>query len=115
MNKSKVTMKYVNTFKRVFRCGYCELQDVFYGIDPQFYNSGVYGWNCDIYADYSKGLAITTGYRNMRGDRIPPELLNKYTEQAKEIRNKYTWTESDKMREALDKNAEDFKQALCNL
>lgn len=83
MRKAKTSMNYTKNFRRVFRCGYCDLQNIFRGIEPQFYNAGVYGWNCDLYVDYSTDTVITTGYRNMRGERIPSALIEKYNERAK--------------------------------
>lgn len=72
-------------WKKVFYCGYCDLQYIMRGEEPTYYNAGVYGWNCDIYTDFSKDIAITTGYRNMTGRRIPDEILDKYTDNAKKI------------------------------
>lgn len=49
------------------RVGYCDLQGVLSGIDPDYYTMGVYGWNCDIYN--IAGLTICTGYRPAAGVR----------------------------------------------
>lgn len=59
--KERTTMKSIrNNWNKVFKCGYCELQDIMKYHEPQYYNCGVYGWNCDIYVDYGKDIAITT-------------------------------------------------------
>lgn len=85
MSKVKVSIKEVkNSFRKVFSCGYCDLQYIMYS-NPRMYNCGVYGWNCDIYANYQYDIAITTGYRNMTGERIPSELIEKYNELVKQI------------------------------
>ena len=82
--KIKTSMKVITeNYKKVFRCGYCDLQLIMRNDEPTFYNSGVYGWNCDIYTDNKRNIAITTGYRNMRGERIPDELIKKYNDIAK--------------------------------
>ena len=82
--KKRITMKaVVNDYKKVYRCGYCDLQNIFYGIEADYYNAGVYGWNCDIYE--IGNTAITTGYRNMRGERIPYEMIERYDKAAREI------------------------------
>ena len=60
----------------IYSCGYCDLQMIFKGIEPEFYNSGVYGWNCDVYI--IGNIAITTGYRNTYGKKIPHEIISKY-------------------------------------
>ena len=85
MSKVKVSIKEIERgFRKVFRCGYCDLQYIMY-TSPHMYNSGVYGWNCDIYCNYQYDIAITTGYRNMAGERIPSELIEKYNKLAAEI------------------------------
>lgn len=55
---------------------HCALQDVFVYSNPTCYNSGVYGWNCDIYIH--GGIAILTGYRNMRGTLIPQSVIDSF-------------------------------------
>lgn len=49
------------------RVGYCDLDGVLSGIEPDYYTAGVYGWNCDVYV--IAGLAICTGYRPAAGVR----------------------------------------------
>ena len=85
--KIKVTMKILSNYKKVYRCGYCDLQNIFRDVEPTFYNSGIYGWNCDIY-EYGFTVAITTGYRNLKGERIPDEIIRKYDKIAKQILEK---------------------------
>ena len=103
-----------NNWRKTFRCGYCDLQYIMKGTEPQFYNSGVYGWNCDVYCDYKNDIAITTGYRNMTGKRIPDEILDKYTKVAKEINAKPFTTPYEEIRKALDENIEKFFEELNN-
>jgi len=91
--KKRTSMTYITAvFRKVWRCGYCDLQNILYGIDPEYYNSGVYGWNCDIYI--TEAGAFTTGYRNMRGERIPYDLIEKYDTEAREI-IKGMWTDNE--------------------
>ena len=114
--KIKTTNKYIKAmYRNVFSCGYCDLQEITRGIDePIYYNCGVYGWNYDGYVDYRTDTAITTGYRNMTGARIPSEILKKYTEKAKKIREKYSFSEWDKEKKALEKNYRKFIDELVN-
>lgn len=94
--KIKSTMKVLNNFTKVFRCGYCDLQNIYKFTEPTYYNSGVYGWNCDIYT-YGLTVAITTGYRNLKGSRIPDEIIRKYDKIAREILEKrLTFAELEK-------------------
>ena len=105
-------MKYIcNNYNKVFRAGYCDLQYIMKYEDPIYYNSGVYGWNCDVYCDFAKDIAITTGYRNMRGERITDEILEKYTAIAKEISENYKMPYAE-MKEKLDENRRNFFDEL---
>ena len=116
MTKIKTDMKRIsNGYRKVFRCGYCDLQDIYKYETPQFYNCGVYGWNCDIYVDYKRDIAITTGYRNMRGKQIPYDLIKKYSEFAKEISNQPFSKPYEEIKAALDENKEKFLDELENL
>ena len=89
--KKETSMKICNSFKHVYRAGYCELQYIAPKsiIEPQYYNAGLYGWNCDLYVDYASDTIITTGYRNTRGTKIPQDLLDKYSKRAAHIKNMY--------------------------
>ena len=116
MTKIKTDMKTINNgFKKVFRAGYCDLQYIYEYEEPQYYNCGVYGWNCDIYVDYKRDIAITTGYRNMRGASIPHELIKKYSDIAKEIYEKPFSFPYDELKAALDENRENFLDELDKL
>lgn len=117
MSKQHTTIKNIrNYWDKVFYCGYCDLQYIFRYEEPTYYNSGVYGWNCDIYCDYKRDIAITTGYRNMTGKRIPDELIEKYTDTAKKIIDDNQWkTSFDELKKALDENREKFLDELDNI
>ena len=116
MAKTHTSIKNIrNNWNKVFRAGYCDLQYIMKYNEPQYYNSGVYGWNCDIYCDFSRDIAITTGYRNMAGKRIPDEILNKYTEIAKEILENTFSIPYTELKVKLDENVENFYNELYNL
>ena len=116
MAKIHTTIKYVKqVWGKVYRAGYCDLQYIMRYEDPMYYNSGVYGWNCDIYCDFKTDTAITTGYRNMAGERIPDELIEKYTATAKEIL-KDGWNKSyDEIKTELDENRRNFFDELAKI
>lgn len=78
MKKIKISMNECKYYRHVFRCGYDKLDNILRDYPAQFYNCGVYGWNCDIYVDPYHDLIITTGYRNMRGEIIPSDIIDKY-------------------------------------
>lgn len=114
--KTKTTIKFIkNNYNKVFYCGYSDLYYIFRYEEPQYYNAGVYGWNCDIYCDYKRDIAITTGYRNMTGKRIPDELIKKYSEKAKTILENTFVTSYDDIKNALDENREAFLNELNNI
>lgn len=81
--KAHVSMKRFSNLRYCVRAGYCELDYLLRYHDPIYYNSGVYGWNCDIYC--IDGLYITTGYRNMRGESLDWERVRDYEQKAKKI------------------------------
>lgn len=101
-----------NNWKKVFYCGYCDLQYIMRGEEPTYYNAGVYGWNCDIYTDFSKDIAITTGYRNMTGRRIPDELIEKYTDEAKKILDNMWKEPYEKYMKRIEENRKKFFEEL---
>lgn len=88
--KFKTTKNAVmNGYARVYRCGYCDLQDLLPRGGAVAYTSGVYGWNTDIYdlgalADSVYDVAICTGYRPF-GREIPGNLVQEYNEKAKAL------------------------------
>ena len=114
--KTKTTIKYIRqNWKNLYRCGYCDLQDIFRYEEPTYYNAGVYGWNCDIYTDFSRDIAITTGYRNMTGKMIPHELIKKYSDIAKEICESPWSVPYEEIKAKLDKNRENFLRELSKI
>lgn len=111
--KTRIAMNELKYFyDKVFRTGYCDLCDIMNGYEPRFYNCGVYGWNCDIYT--AGNIAITTGYRNMRGERIPSEILQRYTKKAQQIRKNRQYKWETKTRK-LEENREKFFAELAAL
>ena len=112
MSKQHTTIKYIrNNYRHIYRAGYCDLYHIFRYEDPVYYNSGVYGWNCDIYVDFARDIAITTGYRNMAGTCIPSEIVKKYSDIAKSIVENYA-IPYDEMKAALAENRENFLNEL---
>ena len=81
-------MKFKTTAKEIRQeacrpvsAGYCDLQYLFYFLNPIAYACGVYGWNFDVYM--LDGLTVTTGYRGMVGNRAVN--IEKYNNQAEKI------------------------------
>ena len=82
--KYKTTLKAIrNNYNNVIRIGYCDAVDLLAFRRPVAYNSGVYGWNCDLY-DFGD-VAICTGYRPTGNIRPAYQTVRKYEEKARII------------------------------
>lgn len=80
--KMKITQKQMRQLPHLYRVGYCGAQSLLSGLAPVAYTTGVYGWNCDVYA-LPSGVHICTGYRGLAGDNIPD--LDKWERAARDI------------------------------
>lgn len=78
MSKIKMTFPELKKLgiTKFYYCGYCDLQALKGGRDAIYYNCGVYGWNCDIFIDWTTRSCISTGYRNMHGKRINSRMID---------------------------------------
>lgn len=85
MKTNKVTRNSIKANK-VFSIGYCHAQNLLRYAEKSGYNSGIYGWNYDLYEFPYANIAITTGYRPI-GQAVPYELLKKYDDSAREYAN----------------------------
>ena len=85
MKTNKVTRNSIKANK-VFSIGYCHAQNLLRYAEKSGYNSGVYGWNYDLYEFPHANIAITTGYRPI-GQAVPYELVKKYDDAASEYAN----------------------------
>lgn len=82
--KVKVTEKQIKEgFKNIICVGYCELQHLLNCKDPEYYTSGTYGWNANIYK-INNNTVIVTGYRPF-GKISNWKLVKKYEEKACKI------------------------------
>lgn len=108
--KTRTSMKICESYGHVVSIPNGTIQYLMCGIEPRYYNCGTYGWNCDIYTDWSRDLLITTGYRNTRGKRISYDFAKKYDDIAKDIcESTNDW---DERQEKLMNLREDFFDAL---
>lgn len=81
--KAKVTQKEIkNSYYHILRVGYCNMQYLLNYEQCYWYNSGIYGWNCDIYD--INGIIVSTGYRPF-GESTDYEIISKYDNQAQSI------------------------------
>lgn len=65
--KYKITRKEIRqNFVKVFKVGYCEIESIEYFLSPEAYNSGINGWNYDLFT-FGR-YAICTGYRPIGTD-----------------------------------------------
>ena len=91
--KIKITRKEAAQMYNVRCAGYCDLQDLFRGVEPVAYTSGVYGWDFDVYS--FSGLTICTGYRGMPGTRA--EGIRAYNDKARATLSDYGRPIGDRM------------------
>lgn len=85
MQKLKVTRNNIKAmYNKVVNVGYCNMGYLLTGIEPRFYNSGIYGWNWDGY-EIADDICVITGYRNTLGVNVDREELARYEEQARQI------------------------------
>lgn len=82
--KTKITEKRIKEmYKNIIIGSYCELQYLLSYKNPNYYTSGVYGWNADIYI-INYDTVIVTGYRPF-GNIRNHDINKKYNEKAKNI------------------------------
>ena len=112
--KIRTSMKETWRYSHVFRAGYCDLQYIMNGYEPTYYNAGVYGWNNDMYIGYPTNTIITTGYRNMRGERIPDYIVKAFSENARDILTARGLS-YEQCRFAIDLNRKTFFNVLADL
>ncbi|MBU5669637.1 hypothetical protein KQI68_07260 [Peptoniphilus sp. MSJ-1] len=104
--KQKATRRDINNrYDKVIRAGYCEFQTLLRGLDPVYYNNGIYGWNWDCY-ELDWDIALVTGYRNQTGKRI--KGLEAFEERAKEINEMCKFTDWDKKKRELEALLKEF-------
>lgn len=86
--KTHTSMKQiVNRYDVILSTGYGNLQHLLAYKNATYYNAGIYGWNCDIYTFWHNGksIALTTGYRNMRGNSLDYDTVVQYDKKAQSI------------------------------
>lgn len=111
MAKIKFTRSDVNRiYNRVYRAGYCELYPLYRESEAIGYNSGVYGWNFDIYT-FSGGIAITSGYRSMCGG-VLPEHCKKILRNAEKYYNQRKYKNYSALDKYIARARREFEKAL---
>lgn len=117
--KFKITRKELKENYRCVSVGYCDLQYLLYYCSPIAYNSGVYGWNYDVYTfeQYSTNIAICTGYRGMPGKNLYTAGIScrEWDKKAQDIISKYQCHDSDKGKKELEKLLKEFLDKLEEL
>lgn len=74
--KTKTTKRAImHAYENVIKVNYCDLQYALKWREPNFYTSGAYGWNSDVYV-IGYGTVIVTGYRPFGNIELPREVIN---------------------------------------
>lgn len=76
--------KILNNYRNVVKVGYCELQRLLRTKERNFFTSGTYGWNADIY-QVNHNTVIVTGYRPFGNIRPDYDLTERYENEAEKI------------------------------
>ena len=99
----KVTRNEINKNNMV-ALGYCQCQTVLnlFGYDYKIgYNSGIYGWNYDMYR--IRGIDIITGYNVPYCQYSNKELERKLVELENEIRNNFDYSKNEEYKKRFFK------------
>lgn len=102
--KYKITQKQTKqNFVKVFKVGYCEIKSIEYFLSPEAYNSGINGWNYDLFA-FGK-YAICTGYRPIGADTDEHfiKTINDIANDCKQKYERYNKHFSECQKECYDK------------
>lgn len=90
--KIKTTQKQIKkNYSNILAIGYAEYQDLLDKYKADYYTSGVYGWNANIFTIDKLGTAIVTGYRTF-GNRLSNKQLaifEKYDNKAKKLKERF--------------------------
>ena len=101
--KLKVTSKEIKNrygFNHTIKLYDSEGQALFPEHKANAYNCGVYGWNYDVF--FISNYAITRGYRNTFGREADSNIVKKYDDMARELREQtYTTMSCETYREKL--------------
>lgn len=117
--KFKITRRELKENYRCVAVGYGDLQYLLHYCSPIAYNSGIYGWNYDVYTfgQYYTNIAICTGYRGMPGKNLYETGIScrEWDQKAHDIMSKYQWYDSDKEKKELEKLLKEFLDKLEEL
>lgn len=90
--KIKTTQKAIKkNYSNILAIGYAEYQDLLDKYKADYYISGVYGWNANIFTIDKLDTAIVTGYRHF-GEWLSDEQLEifkKYDNKAKKLKERF--------------------------
>ena len=102
--KTQTTQKYIRAIENnIISIPYCNIQHLLTYTDANYYNAGVYGWNCDIYV--LNNCMIVTGYRPFGNIKPKYDLCRKYDDLARDILNDHSipWeTQRDELNALLE-------------
>lgn len=87
--KTKTTRKFLKANYTLVKIGYCDLQNTFNDIDPDYYTTRAEGWASDFYY-LGNGVMISTGYDPTGSKTLPRAICEKYERKAGKIRESYT-------------------------
>lgn len=108
VSKNEIVKSNINIIE--IRFGY--IQDLLIYKEPDYYTSGNYGWNADIYK--VNGVLICTGYRAFGNIEPDYSILKEYENKAREILQNIKINHNDKMNRVNSLLNEFIKEVLDN-
>jgi len=91
-SKQFITVPKLNSiYDMIISVPYGDRQRLLNGLNPVYYNSGVYGWNFDVYEierkspSHTRKIAIVTGYRNLPKKHRDRRITTYYETAARKV------------------------------
>lgn len=100
------------SYDRIAKVGYCNLQHLLRFQEPFAYSTRVEGWACDYYD--INGILISTGYNPIEGKRTKCSynICRKYDDEAHKILCDYSLTQEEQ-KEKIDILLNEFITTIC--
>lgn len=113
--KVKITSKTIRQNfdkKHIFFAGSIENEMTYFFGDGDFYNTGVYGWNYNVY-DFCT-FCVIYGYRSFPAYTVLPDSVIEYMKNAMEEDRKISWIETGKKNAFRDEVKRTFYKMIVD-
>ena len=105
--KTRITFKAIReNYPHIINVGFCDLQRLLVFRAPDYYISGVYGWNCDVYV-IRPDIVICTGYRTPHKLNVDRATIDNFEMAAEKVCRYYNFN-STKAERRINELIEEF-------